>query len=241
MKRADHQPRYKQGPLPARTAIDRGFMLLTSLLLLLLVISTFNNNWERWGTAKRLMLDTVSKSPLKQRPRVNLGWAYQQEGDYYNALNQYQNASILYPSSPADGMINYVFIHQNTGQILIGLGRMEEAGTVLLKAWNKQPGHPGLAINLSKVLFETSVGTPQQEQNVNAALDVMKYSISVRDAGLTEHWFNAVSLGMLHFNYGVILRFANQCTAAQDSFNTASETLVDYPVVNLDCADNISY
>ena len=227
---------------PARTDDSmhpplRGVCLLAGLIILLLMIGTFNRN-EDWQSAHRLWLNIVAESPLKQRPRVNLAWAYQQEGDYYNAQMQYDNALKLYPETPGMGRTNRMFIAMNMGQLYIQLHDYDRASEALANAWNLAPGHPGIALNLSKIIFET--GALHSPQQVLLAINILDVGIQRRD--IDFRYFPEFDLSLLHANKAMMLRFINRCTDAQAEYRLAAKYNPAFTGSDrFECHNNISY
>ncbi len=82
-----------------RTAV---IALLCAATLLLAGATYARNNV--WGSVIALWSDTVKKSPNKNRPRYNLGEAYESEGRLPEALQEFQIAAAL---TPGDSRAHY--------------------------------------------------------------------------------------------------------------------------------------
>ena len=234
---------------PRVLGLPRPLFLSYVLILALLVIGTFNNNWERWGSVHRLWLDTALKSPLKQRPRINLAYAYQREGDYSNAIREYNNALILYPETPGMGLTNELFVSMNLGQLFLRLGDTDRAAVMLLRGWNKAPGHPGIAANLSKLIFESGLLTPRQDHQARVALEVLDGAVRAQSEGGAYEWFRDGDMGTVYLDRALILRFMGRCEEATADFARAQMRIIsggrwlgrDLPIPNIDCVNELNF
>lgn len=203
---------------------SRELVLGASIPLLLMVIGTFNRN-ETWKSAHRLWLDSSLKSPNKARPRVNLAREYQLEGDYMNAIREYNNGLLLYQMRPdREIRIKRQIIAMNLGQMFMNLNQWDLAQQVMVKEWNADPGFPGLAINLGKSLSFTG--------NAEIALEVLDAGIARRE---NYKWFTDNDAALLYKNKAEILRgLKRDCREIMDNLRMAARLNPDFRTIE-DC------
>lgn len=94
------------------------------------VIATAGRNYV-WTTQETLWRDTVSKSPLKERPRHALGGALLIEGRYQQSLNADMDAIQVLPYPHSE-------FYQRSGMSLMRLGRWDEAHAMFHRAIRRQ-------------------------------------------------------------------------------------------------------
>src|SRR5262249_11982135 len=83
------------------------------------------------GGSRRLVGDTVQKSPQKPRAHINLGQVYQEGGRLMDALREYQIAAQLKP--------NLANANLNIGLTYMELGELERAKSVFERMRETSP------------------------------------------------------------------------------------------------------
>ena len=153
--------------------------------------------------------DTVSKSPGKPRPHLNLGRAYQESGRYDDALREFRAAIVVSRDvSARERLIARQLAAVNMAQIYLRFGELNLAESVLVEVWNEDPGFPGIANNLAVVYFE--------QNRYQMALEVLDAGISNLDA-----YPYYIEQATLWFNRGIALQILGQCVEADGSFRMA--------------------
>lgn len=129
-----------------------------------------------WSDPVRLWQDSISKSPHKSRPYINLAESYADNKDYERAINQYKKALAINPYSDVAhfniGSAYYIMgkleaaiahyrqalhnnpdmaeAHNNLGVALIDQNKLEEGIFHYKKALRLMPNHPEAPGNLKK-------------------------------------------------------------------------------------------
>jgi len=96
-----------------------------------------------WANSKVLWQDAERKSPLRVRPHINLGEAYQHEGQVDAALQEYRHAIAL------NSRLTPVFV--NMGSIYIARNELQLAEESLKSAVALSPDLPESYINLALI------------------------------------------------------------------------------------------
>lgn len=179
-------------------------------------------------TSESLWLDTSLKSPQKPRVRINLARAYTVNGKITDALREYDNSLLLYAARPRDFESSFMpqLVAQNVGQILMHQGRPEAARDIMAKAWNRDPGFPGIAVNLSKIFAEGN--------QPYIALGLLDNAIMFEQQGKFPAFAYSV-MGELHYNRGIILLNLSRCPEAMESFRMAYKVNRRFPVPRTEC------
>ena len=197
-------------------------------ILLVLAVMTFKRN-AVWRDPIRLWRDTAAKSPLKSRPRINLGREYFLRGRLDLALQEYQQAELLAMNEPeptrsraemlASVNIADLFIHEN---------RFNEAHEILKEAWLKHPHFSGLALNLS--LYYLTRTPPEAEKAEVFLSDAIAH---IADFPSSE-W----ELGKLYFNRAVAEGLEGRCVPMKRDGWKARRFDPDLSVNDLHCFRN---
>lgn len=120
-----------------------GKRILGGMLLLLVSVLTWAS-YERnkvWQNKQTIWQDVVRKSPNKWRGYNNLGVAYEEKGDYRQAMELYKKSAQL----SSNRWNNY-----NLGNVYYALGRYEEALEFYKQAWShKHTSHIAMHIGLT--------------------------------------------------------------------------------------------
>jgi protein O-mannosyl-transferase len=106
---------FNKGNLEKRMKIAAIFLVILSVSL---SAATFQRN-RVWQTKLALWEDVVKKSPLKSRPRNNLGNCYMLVGDHFRAVEEYRKAIVFDK--------NNIEAYYNLGMGLEKTGRPDEA------------------------------------------------------------------------------------------------------------------
>jgi tetratricopeptide (TPR) repeat protein len=134
-----------------RHTLRRPTALLPALLLALLLA---------WGPAA-CSLPTLSlqQDPLSPAEHLKLGQAYESSGDLPGALREYQKAQSQEPLAQL-----------YTGNVLFGMGRMEEAEEAYVGAMRALPRNPEPRNNLAWLLYTRRQRLDQAETLAAEAL-----------------------------------------------------------------------
>jgi tetratricopeptide (TPR) repeat protein len=103
----------------------RPLSMVMIIVLLLFSAGTYYRN-SIWQNDLTLWQDTVRKSPLKARPRVNLAISYVNVGEYDQALDELSHAVALKP--------DYAAAHENMGVAYFRKGAYQQAIAAFKKA-----------------------------------------------------------------------------------------------------------
>lgn len=169
--------------------------------------------------------DTVSKSPLKARPRVNLARAYQLNGYTEAAMRNYDIALQLttLESNRYGRQMTRQIIAVNVSQMMIesasyllnhgdpdmAVKQIQYAEGILVRIWNEEPGFPGIAANLGMIYVLTS----RYEQ----AVQVLSTGIEMLPS---YGWY--AEAGKLYQNRGSALQQLGRCDEANADFKAAA-------------------
>ena len=172
-------------------------------MILAFLLGTIARN-EVWRSSVRLWTDVVEQSPHKPRGWINLGQAYEKQGDLGRALDMYQMAervSLEPEVDPHQRLITELLVGMNISDILMRTGHEEEAHQILKQAWLAHPGFPGFAINLS--VFYIQEGYPEK------AIPFLTEGIAQE---LNYPWFTETAI--LYLNRAEAYRLSGNCSAA---------------------------
>src|SRR5881396_2584147 len=166
---------------------------------------------EGWQSAHRcgghpcgILQDTALKSPLKSRPRINLGREYFLRGRLDLALQEYQQAELLAMNEPEPTRTRAEMLASvNIADLFIHQQRMAEAHEILKEAWLQHPHFSGLALNLS--LYYLTREPPEPEKAEVFLSDAIAH---IADFPSSE-W----ELGKLYFNRAVARGLEGRCVA----------------------------
>ena len=200
---SDHSPQLRS---PA-SGVD-GLTVLVCLVILGVYFGATVYRNRVWLSHISLWQDTVTKSPMKTRPRINLARSYQEAEMYDDAIREYSDAATIAKLphiDPVQGQITRQLAAMNMSQIMLKFGAIDEAEKVLVSVWNEEPGFPGIAINLAIVYMNK--GNPQFAKEV---LDVGIESIP------SYPWFQLQ--GRLYFNRGLVRQILGDCAGAEEDF-----------------------
>lgn len=178
-------------------------------VLFALLMATMIRNTV-WMSVETLYADTVAKSPLKERPHINLAQAYQMQGRYGSAIREYQAAELISLDDPDKGraQISELFALLNITHIFEKTGHIEEAHQILKQGWLKYPGFPGFAVNISVFYLR------------NNEPDKALYFLNEGIAALDDYkWF--MDRGLLFVNRGVAYQMKGDCFHARLDYQEA--------------------
>jgi tetratricopeptide (TPR) repeat protein len=99
-----------------------------SVVLAAEATATYQRN-QLWASAIDLWKDSVSKSPDKYRPRFQLAYAYFQEGDYGDAIQQFQKVSELRKPT-YELLVDWGLAYNAAGNLDQALDKMKQAATL---------------------------------------------------------------------------------------------------------------
>jgi tetratricopeptide (TPR) repeat protein len=159
-------------------------------------------------TSISLWQDVVNKSPEKLRPRVNLAYALQLNGDLSEALREYRNAELLsFQERLTDAQREEAADRITTAisAIYIHLNRYNDAGKILAQRWNQNPGFPGVGVNLSKVLLH--------DQRPDMAVVVLSRTLAEAPA---YPWIREPDLATMYLNRAVAFAMLGDCALAEN-------------------------
>jgi len=116
-----------------------GEIIVYGLLILLLMTGSYWRN-RVWNSELELWTDCVKKSPNKDRPHVNLGNVFLNQGKYQEATNQYNEALRINP--------NDAEAHYNLGNVFLNQGKYQEATSRYNEALRINPNDAKAHYNL---------------------------------------------------------------------------------------------
>ena len=197
-------------------------------ILLLLGWGTYQRN-AVWGDPIRLWRDAAEKSPLKSRPRINLGRAYFQRGQFDLALEEFQQAELVsFEEPPATQAIAEMLASVNIANVFIHTQRMEEAHEISKEAWLKHPHYAGTALLLSVYYL-----TREPAEAEKAEVFLSDAIAHIRDFPFSE-W----QLGKLYFNRAVARGLEGRCVAMKRDGWRAQRLDPSVSVKDLHCFQN---
>lgn len=183
-------------------------------------------------TSVAIWEDTVSKSPNKPRPRINLARSYQLDGRDDLAIQEYNNALLLYSGrNDKDKRIMRNLVYMNVGELLLNQGRVNEALETMTQQWNRDPGYPGLAINIGKGLvmhatrdFESTGAI--KVQPIRIALEI--YDEGIKGIQSFRGMFTPDDAALLYFNKSVAHAILGECEQSHTDYLIAQQENRDY-------------
>lgn len=185
-------------------------IVLGVVILAIFVVATIRRN-EVWRSEVRLWEDAARKSPLKPRPRQNLGVALVKAGDRAGAFRQFTAAMELAGNrSPHEAEAAFRLATLSLSELLINEGRYSEAATILVEGWSRAPRYPGYAINLA--VLSMMQGEPEY------AVGILNLGV----AGWGAEWRSFQLPGHLFWNRGEAYRMLGRCLDAQRDYQRAA-------------------
>ena len=116
-----------------RSEMARAFRLLVALIVTVFCIGTYTRN-TAWANEFTLWQDALSKAKKFDRPYINLARAYEQIGDFNEALNLYAQAIGKYSERKTDYQL---IVLCNTGKIFYDSGNYSKA----IELWSYAVNH----------------------------------------------------------------------------------------------------
>jgi tetratricopeptide (TPR) repeat protein len=135
---------------------------LVAAVVVLVTVLSFTT-WKRnqvWGDELTLWQDTVSKSPQKDRPHINLAEALKRKGRVDEAVVETETALKINP--------NYAEAHSNLGAAYLDRGDKNKALEHLLKAVKLTPNLFSAHYNLGMIYYQKGDLDQAAEQFANA-------------------------------------------------------------------------
>ncbi len=129
-------------PLLLPKASSRWCVAGTALVAVALTVATSQRN-AVWGSEVSLWSDAVAKSPGKFRPHNNLGNAFNAQGKYDEALEEYQAAIKARP--------DFAELHNNIGTAFLKKGMLGQAEAAYREALRLDPAYVDATLNLGFV------------------------------------------------------------------------------------------
>lgn len=194
--------------------INKKWVVVPALIAVMAVGAgwTYKRN-HAWSDEIILWSDNVTKSPLKARPRNQLGLALARQGRFDEAIEHYGEALRIEP--------DYVDAHNNLGAALAAQDRFEEA----IKHYSKAlaikpdfaPAHSNLAgMLVAKGRFEEAVDHCSYALKINPHHAKMHCTLATAFAGLgrfedaVRHFSEAVRIrpdfAKAHNDLGLVLK-----------------------------------
>jgi tetratricopeptide (TPR) repeat protein len=188
---------------------NRGLRAAAALLAVFLVLAFSGATYARnatWGSRIRLWEDTVRKSPLKLRPRVNLGLAYYDAGMVDEAISEYRAALDISPDEGKahlnlalayhrKGLLDKAIEHylsalslisssvqvlNNLGLAYYEKGRIEEAIRHFQKALELAPNSEAVHLNLGSAYLRKGL-MKNAEEEFRTVLRLAPHSVEARE------------------------------------------------------------
>lgn len=163
------------------------FLLVTTALC----VMTANRNLD-WRSERVLWLDAARKSPLSDRPLINLARAHSLEGDIGKAIHYYEKAIEKRP--------DLFLIHYNLGDLYMQQGRPQQALALFEKAKRLAPQTPEIHGRMGEIYL----GLGQYEladRHLRQAVELNpKYTVAMRNLGLVNYYHrDRKEEGLLYF------------------------------------------
>jgi Tfp pilus assembly protein PilF len=114
-----------------------GILALVPLVLIGFGLGTYQRN-EVWKTDQGFWEDALQKAPQSRRPYQQLATYYQNRGRFDKALQMLEQSQHLKDENPRMGQIVY---YNNMGDLMIQLGRYDQAIEYLEALLAVEPGH----------------------------------------------------------------------------------------------------
>jgi tetratricopeptide (TPR) repeat protein len=173
---------------------------VTILLLLVICYSVMTYQRNRvWKDEFSLWTDTVRKSPLKARPYLSRGLAYQMKGDFDQALSDFGKVIEINPNNAEAAEAYY-----DRGLLYENKGELEQSILEYNKAIKLRP-------NLAKAYNNRAI-VYQKKGDLNQALLDYNKAIEI-DPGYVEAYYNR----------GIIYQIKGDLTRAISDYNKAIE------------------
>jgi protein O-mannosyl-transferase len=151
-----------------------------AILALVLAGATALRN-RVWSSPITLWSDTLSKSPAKVRPYVNLGAALVDSGDIGRAIPLLQRAIQLDPDDPQAN-------HALGRALLVGRGDLELATRLIERALTVRPNYPEALANLGAVL--------NRQRRYDETIARLESARSIIDRNVEAHFNLGVAYAM---------------------------------------------
>src|SRR2546426_6537098 len=181
-------------------AYRRFAMAATTLLLAILTIQRS----EVWANSLTLWKDAERKSPMRIRPHLNLGEAYQNAGNIEAALEEYRHANAL------NSRLTPVYV--NMGAIYLSRNELDPAEAALNRAKELSPQIGEIYVNLALIAVRR-----------NHAPEA--YELIERAASLDPQSF------LVHFTRGDVLVLMSRFDEAIGEYETAVRLRPDLAVL----------
>jgi tetratricopeptide (TPR) repeat protein len=149
-----------------------------------------------WASDIRLWQQAVLASPDQFRPHLNLGAAFQVDGQFERALVEYHRALSIRPDVPV--------VYSNIAAIYLNEGRTDQAEPMLKHAIELAPSMPQPYINLASIAISRK-----------SSGDALDYAAKAEKIGGDACW--------VHFIRGEALALSNQLDAAHAEYGTAEK------------------
>jgi len=147
------------------------FRWFALLIIFIFSLATYSRNMI-WGDGVRLWEDTVSKSPRKCQPLINLGWAYEQKGQIEETIRTYEAALRLCPGRSE--------LYTSLGSLYARQNRFEEAVSSLERAVRLNPD-----FGLTYIILGTVYG---KMEKLDGAISAFQKALRLQfDAAETHH------------------------------------------------------
>jgi tetratricopeptide (TPR) repeat protein len=171
------------------TAAVTCFILMT----LLIAAAAFTRN-SAWDSTISLWEDTIRKSPLKARPRNNLGLAYFNEGRFDDAIKQYAVALQYEPDA--------FRVHNNIGSAYLVQGHIDKAIEHYEQAVRLRPFHVEAISNLGLAYF--------RKGDMDEAIEYYEFALRLNP-----------NADRIHVNLGLAYVKEGRLEKAEEEFRTA--------------------
>jgi tetratricopeptide (TPR) repeat protein len=164
------------------------------MLGLALTVATISRN-SVWASDLRLWQQAEATSQSQVRPHLNLGVAYQVDGQLSRALVEYERALSIRPDLP--------LVYMNMGTIYLKQSRIREAEPVLRRAIELLPSLPQPYIDLASI----AVNQMKPDQ-------ALSYVVKAEKVGADPCW--------VHFIKAEALALSEQSDAATAEYRVAA-------------------
>jgi tetratricopeptide (TPR) repeat protein len=115
--------------LLSRLKVDRRALAAACLVVALAAAGTTRARAAVWANPVSLWEDTVRKSPNKRRAHFQLGYAYDQQTRYGQALEEFQKTAELGPLTP-DLLLDWGLVYDHLGQFDQALAKFQQAAAM---------------------------------------------------------------------------------------------------------------
>lgn len=206
--------------------------------LLYLIALPVGIAWDGWqdlhacsGHPCGIYQDMVLKSPLKSRPRINLGRAYFLKGRLDLALREYQQAELNAMNEPEPAhTLGGLLASVNIADLFIQQNRWDDAHEILKEGWLRHPHFSGFAINLS--LYYLTRNPPEAAKAEVFLSDAIRH---IHDFPFAE-W----ELGTLYYNRAIAEGLLGRCVGMKRDLWKVRRLDPDLPAADVRCFEKPS-